>query len=249
MEVTHYDNGRPSWADVTLADPAAGVSFYTELFAWEAQDMGEAMGHYTIFSKNGKPVAGLNGMSGPANWTTYFNVADLEDVTERIEPAGGTVLVGPTTVGTAGRMAVFTDSTGAPFAAWQAGDHIGAALRNESGAFISSELGSSDVAKSKAFYTAVLDWDWGGKETYPEGVVNGRFVAGVMPPDQFDKHGRPHGPDYWLVCFDSCVVDADVAKARSMGATVLCEPFTNINGKQYAILADPQGAAFAIYDY
>ena len=157
-EMTRYEDGVPSWVDLGSPDPRRALDFYAALFGWEGQDMGEEAGHYTIVSKGGKQVAALGPAQepGPPRWTTYVNVNDVDSTAKKAEAAGGTVLVAPMDVFTAGRMAVFKDTTGAVIAAWQPRDHIGAQLVNEAGAFVWDELITSDLAKSKAFYTERL---------------------------------------------------------------------------------------------
>lgn len=245
-EMTRYEHGVPSWVDIGTPDLQAGLDFYAELFGWEGQDMGEEAGHYTIVSKAGKRVAAISPAQdpGPPRWTTYINVDDVDAVVARAESAGGTVVVPPMDVMSAGRMAIVQDTTGAVIAAWQPGDHLGAQLVNEAGAFIWSELSTSDMAKSKAFYSEVFGWDWGGADEYAEGQVAGRTVSGVMPR-------RPEVPaqvpDHWLVYFGSTDVDGDTKRAADLGATVAVEP-TDIPGTgRFAVLVDPQGAAFALF--
>ena len=182
-EVTHYEHGVPSWVDIGTPDPTAALAFYSGLFDWEGQDMGEEAGHYTIVSKGGRQVAAISPAqdSGPPRWTTYINVDDVDTVATRAQAAGGTVVVAPMDVMTAGRMAIFADTTGAVVAAWQPGDHIGAQLVNEPGAMTWSELATSDLAKSKDFYSEVFGWGWGGCDEYAEAQVSGRTIGGVMP--------------------------------------------------------------------
>jgi predicted enzyme related to lactoylglutathione lyase len=76
-EMTRYEHGVPSWVDIGTQDPSTGVRFYSELFGWEGQDMGEEAGHYTIVTKDGKQVAAISPAQdpGPPRWTTYINVA------------------------------------------------------------------------------------------------------------------------------------------------------------------------------
>jgi predicted enzyme related to lactoylglutathione lyase len=115
---------------------------------------------------------------------------------------------------------------------------------NEAGAFIWCELSTSDPAKSRAFYSDVFGWGWGGSEEYAEIQVGGRTVGGMMP--------RPPAmpaevPDHWLVYFGSDDLDGDVARAAGLGATTVVEP-TDIPGTgRFAVLMDPQGAAFALF--
>lgn len=245
-EMTSYEHGVPSWVDLGTPDLQAGLSFYTELFGWEGQDMGEEAGHYTIVSKDGKQVAAISPAQdpGPPRWTMYINVTDLDAVAKKAESAGATAIVAPMDVMTAGRMAIFKDTTGALVAAWQPGDHLGAQLVNEAGAFTWSELSTSAMAKSKAFYSAVFDWGWGGADEYAEAQVAGRTVCGVMPR-------RPEMPaaipDSWLVYFGATDVDQDVKTAVALGAKVMVDP-TDIPGTgRFAVLLDPQSAPFALF--
>jgi uncharacterized protein len=245
-EMTRYENGVPSWVDIGVHDLEGAVRFYSELFGWDVEDMGEQAGHYSIVSKGGKQVAAISpGQDpGPPRWTTYINVDDVDDAAKKVESGGGAVIVAPMDVMTAGRMAIFTDTTGAFIAAWQPQDHIGAQLVNEAGAFVWSELSTSDLAKSKAFYSEVFGWGWGGADEYSEAQVAERSIAGVMP--------RPPGmpadtPDNWLVYFGTNDVDSDAKRAQDLGATVIVEP-TDIPGTgRFAVLLDPQNAVFGLF--
>ncbi|MHB1583499.1 MAG: VOC family protein [Acidimicrobiales bacterium] len=44
-----------------------------------------------------------------------------------------------------------------------------------------NEPSTSDLARSKSFYTDVFGWGWGGTDGYAEAQVAGRTVAGAMP--------------------------------------------------------------------
>jgi predicted enzyme related to lactoylglutathione lyase len=245
-EMTRYENGVPSWVDIGVHDLEGALRFYSELFAWDVQDLGEEAGHYSIVSKGGKQIAAISTGQDPGTprWTTYINVDDVDSVAKRVEAAGGVAIVAPMDVMTAGRMAIFTDTTGAVIAAWQPQDHIGAQLVNEAGAFTWGELSTSDLAKSKAFYSDVFGWQWGGSDEYAEAQVAGKSIAGVMP--------RPASmsadtPDSWLVYFGTDDVDSDAKRAVDLGATVIVDP-TDIPGTgRFAVLLDPQNAVFALF--
>jgi predicted enzyme related to lactoylglutathione lyase len=245
-EMTRYEHGVPSWVDIGMTDPKAGLAFYGELFGWEGQDMGEEAGHYTIASKDAKQVAAISPAQdpGPPRWTTYINVDDVDAVAQKATAAGGTVIVEPMDVMTAGRMAIFQDTTGAFIAAWQPGDHLGAELVNEAGAFIWGELTTSDLAASKAFYSEVFGWGWGGADEYAEAQVGGRTIGGVMPR----RSDMPADmPDHWLVYFGATDVDADANAATKLGGSLLVEPTDIPETGRFAVLMDPQGAAFGLY--
>jgi predicted enzyme related to lactoylglutathione lyase len=244
--MTHYEHGVPSWVDMGAADYNAALSFYSQLFGWESQDMGEEAGHYHMVTKGGRLVAGIGPAqdAGPPRWTMYINVDDVDSTAKAVEAAGGRVLAAPMDVMTAGRMTVFADSTGAVASAWQAKDHAGAQLVNEAGSFTWSELHSSDVAKSKEFYSEVFGWGWGGAPEYAEVQVGGRSIAGLM--------ARPPGlpaevPDNWLIYFGSADLDADVERATELGATVVVPPTAIPNMGRFSVIMDPQGGSFAIF--
>jgi predicted enzyme related to lactoylglutathione lyase len=251
MEVSNYDYGQAAWLDLTAPDPPAALAFYTELFGWATENMGGETGPYRIFTKREKPVAALHETPSleQAQWTTYFNVNDVADTAKRVEAAGGTVLSAPTELGSAGRTGRFVDATGAPFAVWQPGDRFGAALRMEAGTYIASELGSSDLGRSMAFYSEVLGWEFSGREDYPDAKVNGQGVCGIMPAERYQEYGRPPEADAFLVSFGSDDVETDVRKASALGATVLFPPTVNYLGKFYALVRDPQGALLGLYAY
>jgi uncharacterized protein len=244
--MTSYEHGVPSWVDLGTGDLPGAVRFYSALLGWQTQDMGEASGHYNIAFKDGKQVAGMTAAqdSAPARWTMHVNVDDADAVAAKVATSGGKLLFDPMDVMDLGRMAAFVDSTGAMTSAWQPRRHIGAELVNEPGAFIWSELSTSDLEKSKAFYAEVFGWSWGGAPEYAEAQVSGRTVAGVMPrrPDM-----PAEIPDSWLVYFGADDVDADTERAKELGGTVVVAP-TDIPGTgRFAVLLDPQGAAFALF--
>ena len=245
-QMTRYSHGVPSWVDMGTTDVPGALRFYGQLLGWEGQDMGEESGHYTIVSRDGKQVAAISPAQdpGPPRWTTYINVDDIDAVGKVVPDAGGQVVFGPIDVMSQGRMAIFSDATGAFIAAWQAGDHIGAQLVNETGALYWNELATSDLAKAKDFYGSVFGWTFGGSDEYAEVRVDDRPVAGIMP--------RPADmpaevPDHWLPYFGVDDVDASAAQAKALGGMVVFGPADIPETGRFATLVDPQGAVFAIF--
>ena len=251
-EFTSYAPGTPSWVDHGAKDLAGSNSFYASLFGWEAEDQGEEMGHYTLMRKGGKTVAGNMGvmMEGqPSAWVSYISVKDADATVDLAKKAGATVFVEPMDVSDIGRMAVFADSTGAAIGVWQPKSFIGAELANESGAFAWNELNTRDVPAAKAFYIEVFGWtpndlDMDGMQ-YTEWKLGEKSVAGMMPmPDMVPADV----PAHWLVYFGTDDTDATVAKAIELGATTLVPP-TDIPPGRFAVLMDPDGAAFAVLKF
>src|SRR3954453_1214415 len=137
-----YIPGVPCWVDTTQPDPDAAAAFYGGLFGWELEDAmpPEAPGKYLMGGLGGGKVAAVSSAMGDAppaaTWNTYIWVDDADETAAKVRDAGGTVLSEPFDVMGAGRMAVFADPEGAVFCVWQPGEHRGAELVNEHGAFV-----------------------------------------------------------------------------------------------------------------
>lgn len=248
-ERTEYAHGTPSWVDIGT-DVEAAKAFYGSLFGWTSQDAGppEETGGYGFFLKNGKLVAGYGPQQtpGPPFWTTYVSVTDADLTAKKVEQAGGTVVLTPMDIMSAGRMAVFQDAEGAFISVWQPEGHPGAGLVNESGSLAWNELQSRDPEAAKAFYSAAFGWEpvthSEGPMPYTEFKVAGDSIAGMMPmPPMIPREVPPH----WLVYFAVDDTDATVEKAKDLGGSVRMPPMDVPVGR-FSVLADPQGATFAV---
>ena len=237
------------WVDVTIPDVVAGARFYGQLFGWDAEDMGEEAGHYTMFRKGGKMVAAASppqNPQAPPSWTTYFATTDASASAKAVKDAGGQVVMDAFDVMDAGRMAGFMDPGGAFFCAWQPGQHKGAELVNEPGSFTWNELHTRDLNAAKQFYPKVFGLgvkeNAYGDSTYVEWQLGGRSIAGAMT---MDPSMPAQMPSFWLVYFAVADTDAAVAKAKELGGKVLAGPMDAPPGR-FAILSDPFGASFAV---
>ncbi len=248
-EFTSYPAGTPSWVDHGAKDVAASNAFYSTLFGWAAEDQGEETGNYTMFRKSGKTVAGnmtvmMEGQ--PSAWVSYISVDDADTTVDLAKKAGAAVFVEPMDVLDIGRMAIFADPSGAAIGIWQPKTFKGAELANEPGSFAWNELNTRDVAAAKAFYPEVFGWNANDMDmpgmTYTEWRRGETTVAGMLPMPEMVP---AEVPDHWLVYFAVDDTDATVATAAKAGGTTLMPP-TDIPPGRFAVLADPEGAAFAV---
>jgi predicted enzyme related to lactoylglutathione lyase len=244
-EMTAYAPGTPSWVDIGAPDIGAAAAFYSGLFGWETEDMGEEAGHYTMCLLRGKPVAAIGPAMnpGPPAWMTYITVADVDESAAAITAAGGTVVAPPMDVMEAGRMAVASDPTGAFFSIWQPGASIGAEIVNEPGALCWNELNTRDVDTALAFYEKVFGLKAERGEMYNELKLDDRVVGGCM---QMPAEVPAMVPANWLPYFAVEDTDAAVAKAQSLGATVVAGPMEAGEAGRICVLSDPMGAVFAV---
>ncbi|MDH6137864.1 putative enzyme related to lactoylglutathione lyase [Kitasatospora sp. MAA4] len=111
------------WAELHVADSAAALAFYGSLFGWRSQEMSMPGMAYTVLSTADGDLqdSSFGGLAGvqegmrPA-WIPYFDAADADAVTARVQQAGGIVLMPAADVPEVGRIAWLADPFGAPFA-------------------------------------------------------------------------------------------------------------------------------------
>ncbi|MGH9069306.1 MAG: VOC family protein [Acidimicrobiales bacterium] len=243
-ERSSYQPGTPCWVDLGTPDAEAAARFYGGLFGWEAAiDPRPEAGGYGMFTLGGRNVAGVGPQmgAGPPSWSVYVSVSDLEATAARITARGGQVVHGPMDVLDAGRMVVATDDLGSPLSLWQPGEHIGAQVVNQPGAFVWNELGTAELARSTEFYTSVFGWALGGDGASDQGAsftVAGQVVCGAHATGP----GEPTG---WSVWFSVEDCDASARQATDLGGSVVVAP-DDMGFGRGAVVADPHGAAFGI---
>ncbi len=251
-ERTSYEAGMPSWVDVATPDIEAAATFYGDLFGWDVpeSERPEQTGGYRQAMKGGKPVAGAMPLAQegqPPAWATYVTVDDAEATAVKVGEAGGSVVAEPMDVLDLGRMAVFTDPTGAFFGVWEPLGFVGAGLVNEPGALAWNELETRDPGAAKEFYGAVFGWSFDDHEmgqmgTYTEWKLGDATIGGMA-----DIAGRvpDEVPAHWMAYFAVDDADAAVEQVKAGGGEARFGP-VDIPAGRFAMVADPWGAAFAV---
>jgi predicted enzyme related to lactoylglutathione lyase len=247
-ERTEHAPGSFSWAELATSDAAGAKAFYEGLFGWETEDMpaGEA-GTYTMARQEGQWVAALFETDDqPPHWNSYVTVEDAGETAGRAADAGGNVITPAFDVMDAGRMAVLQDPTGAVFMAWEPRKHIGAGLVNAHGALVWNELATTDAERAKAFYAELFGWTYEpapGDMPYTM-VRNGSSLNAGISGLSSEEQGEPPN---WSVCFGANSVDEAAAFAGANGGAAIVPPTDSPIGR-FAVLRDPQGAVFAVFD-
>ncbi|MGH9642386.1 MAG: VOC family protein, partial [Terriglobales bacterium] len=75
-------------------------------------------------------------------------------------------------------------------------------------------------------------------------IKNGEHFIGGMPPA---KYLQPGVPPHWLAYFQVDDVDATANKAKETGAKLFLPPMSMEGVGRFSVIADPQGAVFAIF--
>ena len=106
------------------------------------------------------------------------------------------------------------------------------------------ELMTTDLDAAQGFYGALMGWtvtDAGMPGfDYRLAAAAGTMVAGMMGP------GDSGMPPFWMIYFAADDCDATAAAAQAAGGAVYKAPADIPGTGRFAILGDPQGAAFGI---
>jgi predicted enzyme related to lactoylglutathione lyase len=253
--IDRFAPGEFCWIELATSDQKAAKSFYATLFGWNPKDVPIGVNDfYSLMELDGRVAAGLYTMREderkagiPPNWKLYVAVASADETAKRAGELGAKVVDPPFDIMDRGRAAVFHDPSGAPFNIWQPNKRTGLGVVGEPGAFCWADLTTPDQARAKTFYEALFGWKLvagQGKESGYLHIVNGENYIGGVPPAH---PGSGSEPPHWLLYFAVADVDQTFQKAVDTQARVLLRP-TDFEGVgRVAMLADPQGAVFALY--
>jgi uncharacterized protein len=255
-DVDSLPAGSFCWPELSTTDQKGGVAFYRALFGWDLNDQPMGPGEtYSMFEMRGRPVGAAASQRPeerqhgvPPHWNTYISVTNADGAAKRAVELGGRVLASAFDVSDAGRMAVLADPTGAVFQVWEPKRHIGTRIQREPGALCWTEIVTNDTAAAERFYTQLFGWSakkgGAGPDEYTEFSVDGTPSGGMMA---IRPEWGPNIPPNWTPYFQVVDCDATTSKAKGLGAQVGVPPMDIPNVGRFSMLADPQGARFAIF--
>ncbi len=113
------------------------------------------------------------------------------------------------------------------------------------GRFVWFDLITTDPARAVEFYTQVVGWgttQWEGGSPYTMWTNASVPLGGVMQLAPEAGSG-PH----WLAYISSPDVNPTVRQAEALGARTLVGPADIPTVGRFAVMTDPQGAAFAVF--
>ena len=253
---TQHAPGTFCWPELGTTNQEAAKKFYAEIFGWTFNDNDMGNGEfYTMLQLRGHDVGALYTMRKderdqgiPPHWSSYVAVENADQSAAKAKQLGGKVLMEPFDVFDNGRMAVLQDPTGATFCIWQAKKSPGAGVLNEAGALCWTELATRDTDKAARFYTQLLPWQ---AEPMNVGMPYTIFKNGTVQAGGMMQMTAEMGniPPHWGVYFavDDC--DSIVARANQLGGKVAVPPMDIPNAGRFAVLQDPQGAAFSVRSF
>lgn len=127
-------------------------------------------------------------------------------------------------------------------------------MADRGGDFIWYELMTTDIAAARGFYRSVVGWELADQPEPQAGNVDyrmivrsdGGYAGGVLglTQDMCDGGAQPG----WLGYIHAPDVDAAAEAIAQRGGTIMMPPATMDGVGRMALVADPQGAPFYIFD-
>lgn len=122
--------------------------------------------------------------------------------------------------------------------------------KHPAGSFCWMELGTTDHAGAKKFYTSLFGWSvnefpLGPGDMYTIFQLKGRDVAAAytLRKDQRDQGASPH----WMLYIGTASADPTATKAKEAGGKVLQPAFDVAENGRMAVLQDPTGGVFSVW--
>jgi hypothetical protein len=243
------------WLELATTDQRAAQNFYEILFGWKTSTFPIGPSDvYSIFKLDGRDAAAAYTLRAedrskgvPPHWMVYVSVESADTAASRAAELGGKILAPAFDVMDFGRMSVLQDPTGAIFSVWQPKRHPGTKITGVNGTLCWADLNTPDAKRAGEFYAALFGWKLVTAEHDSSGYLhihNGEEPIGGIPPAAYRN---PNAPPHWMLYFAVDDVDAVAALAQQHGGRALMPPMRMEHVGRIAVLADPQGAAFAIF--
>jgi predicted enzyme related to lactoylglutathione lyase len=116
------------------------------------------------------------------------------------------------------------------------------------GTFCWAELATTDGPGAKKFYSELFGWTTQDSPIGPDMVYTILKLDGKDVGALYQKGERmKEVPTHWASYISVGSADEVAAKAKSLGGTVMKEPFDVFDAGRMAVIVDPAGAAFCIW--
>src|SRR5712692_2482267 len=121
-------------------------------------------------------------------------------------------------------------------------------LEHAPGSFCWAELATTDGPAAKEFYSELFGWEANDNTIGPDMVytmlkLGGKDVGALYQKGEMMKDV----PTHWASYISVASADEIAAMAKSLGGTVVKEPFDVFDVGRMAVITDPTGATFCIW--
>lgn len=119
------------------------------------------------------------------------------------------------------------------------------------GTFSWVDLSTTDQEAAKSFYAGLFGWEADDRPVgdgvyYSMQELGGRDVAAISPQPQQQRDAGV--PPLWNSYITVASADEAAERASSLGATVHAPPFDVMDAGRMAVIQDPQGAFFMVWE-
>lgn len=119
------------------------------------------------------------------------------------------------------------------------------------GTFSWTDLNTTDQEAAKGFYSALFGWEItdmpaGEGVMYSMAALDGKAVAAISPQPQQQRDAG--APPAWNSYITVESADETAARAQELGATLHAPAFDVLEAGRMAVVQDPQGAYFLIWE-
>jgi len=247
--------GKLVWADLFTTDPDGATKFYCDLLGWTAAPIEQKGKGYTVFSNEGRPVAGLaprsvKGANHPSRWIGYYSVVDIDATLALVTRNGGTIRAPSRNFPDRGHQAIVSDKDTIPIGLLQSSSGDTADGEPAAGDWNWFELYVKNPRDTADFYKDSLAFD-----VAPEANADrksafvlssvGRARGGIAP--------LPAGDDVkpsWLGVIRVADLDKTLAKVAGLGGEILVAPRSSAEqGSRFAIILDSTGGTVGLVQY
>jgi uncharacterized protein len=102
---------------------------------------------------------------------------------------------------------------------------------------------TTDVERAKVFFGELFRWEYETDDSGYVSIINaGRLNGGLREQAEHERGTPPN----WLPYFTVEEADAAARQAEQLGGRTLLST-TELQKGRFAVIADPQGAAFAVF--
>lgn len=238
--------GEVVWWDLLTDSPGEVLDFYRQLFDWEIAEHTER--HWVVLH-HGQPIAGISRIRSDhpdieeAFWLAGISVVDVDAAVDKARDLGAVVHLEPQDSPGYARFAVISDPERVPVMLLDPFRKLGG--MPGAGDWVWAELWARDPDSEAAFYRQVVGYQRDRVEVaggaYDVLSLDGRRCAGLL------KTPIEKIAPAWAPYIEVKDLDATRARVAELGGSVLVEPRNLHSVGSVALVADPGGAAFFIF--
>jgi uncharacterized protein len=252
---TEHHQGKLVWADLFTSDPDGATKFYCDLLGWTSVVVDQKGKPYTVFSNDGKPVAGLAPHTAAATkhlskWIGYISVDDINQTVSVAQKAGAVVHAPVRNFPDRGHQAIIGDIEGVPLGLLQSASGDSADIEPRTGdwnwfeIYVRNPKTVSDFYKTCLNYDVIEDTRGDTKNEYLL-ASGGQNRGGIASMPTTGDDVRPS----WLGVIRVTDLDLMLSRVAGLGGTVLVQPRSVEFGSRFAIILDPTGGTVGLVQY